>query len=25
VGELRTADSIGSTLNAELDKFTIWP
>jgi 2-oxoglutarate ferredoxin oxidoreductase subunit beta len=25
VGELRTADSIGSTLNAEFDKFTIWP
>jgi 2-oxoglutarate ferredoxin oxidoreductase subunit beta len=25
VGALRTADSIGSTLDAEFDKFTIWP
>jgi 2-oxoglutarate ferredoxin oxidoreductase subunit beta len=25
VGELRTADTIGSTLDAEFDKFTIWP
>lgn len=24
-GELRTADSIRSTLDAEFDKFTVWP
>jgi hypothetical protein len=24
-GALRTADSIRSTLDAELDKFTVWP
>jgi len=25
VGALRTAESIGSTLDAEFDKFTVWP